>query len=75
MTLDLHKIIDRDQFFTLAQLCKGDITAQSETGNRILCAKSLLGLMSLNLNNPIIVKFENKEDENMFNRFEVLKEN
>lgn len=55
LTVSLNKVCDILKFISLTSKCKCDVIAKS--GHFTVDAKSLLGLYSLNLTNPVVVEF------------------
>lgn len=51
----LNKVSDINDFVNLAHMCTGDVTVYS--GRYIVNGKSLMGIYSLNLSEPIKVEF------------------
>ena len=62
ITALLNKFVDISEFVKLTSKCKGDVVAKS--GRFVINAKSLMGLYSLDLTQPLeIVFYGNIPDE------------
>ena len=66
VTMLLDKIADISEFVSLASKCSGDVVAKS--GNFAVSAKSIMGLVSLDLTKPIGVEFYGEVPENISER-------
>ena len=53
--ISLNKISDIAEFVKLASLCKDDVVVKS--GNFAVNAKSMMGVLSLDLSKPLIAEF------------------
>lgn len=65
--------VDLDNFVMLAQECKGKIYAHSIIGDKVVSAKSPLGLMSLG-KDELIINLDNDDDMKIFAKYELLKD-
>lgn len=72
LKLKFHGNREIYDFLHIVQECKGNVKASTESGDRKVDAKSTLGMFSLDLvNNAIIVYFENEEDKELIERWEI----
>ena len=69
--LDSVEIVKK--FVEEVQTCEGDVTITSADDRYVVNAKSILGVLSINLNRPVCISFDKEEDYNMMLPF--LKEN
>lgn len=67
MLIDLGNISRVKEFVTIAQSCVGDTTLKS--GRYIVDGKSILGIFSLDLSQPIELECENTSDYAAFSDF------
>lgn len=65
----LSDFIDVREFVRLCNDITGDITASS--GRYIVDAKSIMGIFSLNLSNPVKVTFSDDVSEEIIDKFKV----
>jgi phosphotransferase system HPr-like phosphotransfer protein len=54
--IKLNKIADIHDFINLAMKCRGEVTVYS--GKYVIDGKSLMGVMSLNLSEPIKIEID-----------------
>lgn len=64
--VDLNKVEDVKEFVRLAQVYDSNIIVKSQDRNFAVDGSSLMGIFSLDLSNPVVVRVSDKEVGEVF---------